>query len=294
MILSATGSKYLVSVVLVMAVLGSGCRGSAGPEEPPFAGTYLHIRASWSPDGRTIAFRGEYSGVAGIYLVDSSGANRRLLQEGDALGFTWSPDSRWLAFSSVGTLYKILVTGDSLTQITSSTRDFRPAWSPDGTRMAFVRTGIWLLDFDSLNTHLLSPTGNYPTWNPDGTEVVVLDIVQQVSEIQILYAVDAINAETGEWRTLYTFESPDNCGFGSISPEGSRYVLSVQPVQGLSQVWVVDLAARTPARLTDDGGDYPAWSPDGGRIVYTRTAEGDGTLWVMRSDGSGKRQLTTP
>src|SRR5512135_367167 len=107
--------KCLLSVVLA-AVLWSGCRGSSGPDESVFTGAYLHFRASWSPDGTTIAFRGEIDGVAGIYLVDSSGANRRLLQSGEGVGFTWSPDSRWLAFSFVGTLYKIRVTGDSLTQ----------------------------------------------------------------------------------------------------------------------------------------------------------------------------------
>ncbi len=279
---------------LATATALPGCRNSAGPEDSVFSGTYLHIRASWSPDGTTIAFRGDCNGVDGIHLVDSSGANRRLLQAGDGLGFTWSPDSRWLAFSSVGTLYKILANGDSLTQITFSTRDLRPNWSPDGTRIAFVRTGIWLLDLDSLTTRQLSPTGNYPAWHPNGVEVVVLDIVRQVSEIEILYAVDAINAGTGESRSLYTFESPDNCTFGSISPDGGWYLFAVQPPQGLSQVWAVDLSTRTPVRLTDDGGDYPAWSPDGTQIVYTRTAEGDGTLWVMRRDGSGKRRLTTP
>jgi len=47
-------------------------------------------------------------------------------------------------------------------------------------------------------------------------------------------------------------------------------------------------------RLTDDGGDYPAWSPDGKMIVYTRTTAGDGGLWIMNAEGGGKRRLTRP
>ncbi|MER3524356.1 MAG: hypothetical protein C4326_09885 [Ignavibacteria bacterium] len=48
------------------------------------------------------------------------------------------------------------------------------------------------------------------------------------------------------------------------------------------------------SQLTVDGGDYPAWSPDGTRIVYTRTSAGDGGLWIMNADGSGARRLTSP
>jgi Tol biopolymer transport system component len=253
----------------------------------------VHTRASWAPDGRTIAFRGEFNGVGGISLVDSSGANRRLLLAGEGVGFTWSPDSRWLAFSAVGSLYKIRVNGDSLTQLTSSTGDIRPAWSPDGTQIAFVRTGVWLLRMDSLTTRQLSTSGNFPSWHPNGMEVVVMDAGQQMSDLQFLYGVDAMNTATGEWRTLYSFKSPDNCAFGSMSPAGDRYLFRAQPNQGLSQVWGVDLATMTPTRLTADGADYPAWSPGGVMIVYTRTAEGDGALWLMRSDGSGRRRLTS-
>ena len=114
------------------------------------------------------------------------------------------------------------------------------------------------------------------------------------NEYQSQFSIDAVHATTGEIRTLYSFETTTSCGFGSISPDSARYVFRVQPGQDLSQIWVVDLAKRTPTKLTDDGGDHPAWSPDGARIVYTRTAVGDGTLWVMRVDGSGKRRLTFP
>ena len=56
----------------------------------------------------------------------------------------------------------------------------------------------------------------------------------------------------------------------------------------------MDLVSRTSKRLTDDGGDYPAWSPDASSIVYTRTLPGDGGLWIMDADGANKRRLTAP
>src|SRR5262245_2223884 len=48
-------------------------------------------------------------------------------------------------------------------------------------------------------------------------------------------------------------------------------------------------------RKLADPGEQPAWSPDGKRIAYVVNVShvpGDGRLWVMKADGSGKRQLT--
>lgn len=289
---SSIARSFLFWLIAAASLCG-GCKESTGPDDSLVGAAYVHTRASWAPDGRTIAFRGEFDGVAGIYLVDSSGANRRLLLGGEGVGFTWSPDSRWLAFSSLRTLYKVRVSGDSLTQLTPGASDIRPSWSPDGRQIAFVRTGIWLLMMDSLTTRQISTTGDFPGWDPNGSEIVVMVVNRLVPTAQFRYSIEAVDIITGTSRSLYSFESPDNCGFGSMSPAGEKYVFSVQPYTGLSQVWVVDLTTSVPTRLTSDGGDYPAWSPDGGLIAYTRTAEGDGALWVMRADGSGKRRLTS-
>ena len=79
-----------------------------------------------------------------------------------------------------------------------------------------------------------------------------------------------------------------------MSPKGDKIVLGVKGSNDYAEVWVLDLIQRTITQLTSDGGDYPSWSPDGTRIVYTRTQPGDGGLWVMNLDGSNKRRLTKP
>jgi TolB protein len=283
----------VVNFILATA-LSSGCKQSTGAEDTTVASSYVHTRASWSPDGKTIAFRDESTGKAGVYLVDSSGANARLLVPGEGVGFSFSPDSRWLAFSSIGTLKKIRVNGDSLTQLTAGPNDIRPAWSYDGAQIAFVRTGVWVLTVGPLATRQLTTSGSYPSWHPNGREVVVMVERPLPNELQSQFSIDAVHASTGEVRTLYSFETTTSCGFGSISPDSTKYAFRVQPGQDLSQIWVVDLTKRAPTKLTDDGADYPAWSPDSRTIVYTRTAAGDGALWLMRADGSGKRRLTSP
>jgi Tol biopolymer transport system component len=279
---------------LLATVLSYGCKQSTSPEETIVPSAYVQTRASWSPDGKTIAFRDETAGKAGVYLVDTSGANVRLLVAGDGVGFSFSPDSRWLAFSSAGALKKIRVNGDSLTQLTAGPSDIRPAWSYDGAQIAFVRTGVWALAVGSLSTRQLSTSGNFPSWHPNGREVVVMVERPLQNEYQSQFSIDAVHTASGVVRTLYSFETTTSCGFGSISPDSTKYAFRVQPGQDLSQIWIVDLTTHAPMKLTNDGGDQPAWSPDGGMLVYTRTAAGDGTLWMMRSDGSGKRRLTFP
>ena len=48
----------------------------------------------------------------------------------------------------------------------------RPAWSPDGTQIAFGRGGrTWVMDADGTTQTDLGVSGNTPTWSPDGTRI---------------------------------------------------------------------------------------------------------------------------
>jgi Tol biopolymer transport system component len=93
-------------------------------------------------------------------------------------------------------------------------------------------------------------------------------------------------------RDLAQFSTSSEAGFSSMSPTGEEMVFSVLPPTGISQIWKVDLATKKATQLTTDGGDYPAWSPGGTWIVYTRVADGDGGLWMMKADGSLKKRIT--
>jgi TolB protein len=80
------------------------------------------------------------------------------------------------------------------------------------------------------------------------------------------------------------------------SPDGRRVVYASCPSSACQQrdLYAVDRDGANRARLTrtpQDEGD-PDWSPDGGRIAYTRSDGGRFRVWVMRADGSGRRQLT--
>jgi len=280
----------IVFFVCVMAVWA--CDPASGPEDY-VTETYAHTRPAWSPDGLTIAFRNQIPGEAGIYLIDSSGANLRLLHPGEGIGLSWSPDSRWIAFSAVGSLYKIRATGDSLTQITTGPGHIRPAWSPDGDMIAFQRSGIRLLTLSTGQTKALLTRGIGPTWTPAG-DILFMSTASGV--LPVYYTFETVDTAATETQVLHGFTSSYLCEFSSMNSAGEDIVFSAKATSG--QVWTrivkISLGPMTRKDLTSDGGDYPAWSPDGSMIVYMRTAEGDGGLWIMNADGSNKRMLTQP
>lgn len=292
-------SCAILGAALWLALTPS-CKAPTESPSGPVGESYLHVRPSWSPDSKWIAFTATIKGVLGIYLVDSTGANLHLLIERDAIGTTWSPDGNWLALSSLGSLYRIKATGDSLARLTTGAGDIRPAWSRDGSRFCFVRRdlfgvqAIWMYDFRTGASAQLVPYGDYPSWHPNGKEIIILETQFDVPTNNFIYKFTSVNIESNFVQTLHALTSKSDCGFASISPRGDAIAYGLKPTDDYAQVWKFELSTGRHTRLTDDGGDFPAWSPDGTRIVYTRTQRGDGGLWAMNADGSGKHRLTSP
>ena len=58
-------------------------------------------------------------------------------------------------------------------RLTIGDADHAPAWSPDGTRIAFERRyDVWLVDADGGNEQLAVAGAQAPAWAPDGTLLV--------------------------------------------------------------------------------------------------------------------------
>lgn len=145
---------------------------------------------SWSPDGEQLAFACAFGGDdLDIWLMsgtDGSGlTNLTDSHPGNQQLPAWSPV---LADGSVRIAYAQYVAGEPQIwtmagdgtdprQLTSGL-DTQPAWSPDGTTIAFQRTSvvsadIWLVDADGSNERLLFGANragpqSAPAWSPDG------------------------------------------------------------------------------------------------------------------------------
>ncbi len=96
------------------------------------------LSPKFSPDGKHIAY---YRGKKQLRLIDKDGKNDRLLAEDDfggrfASDFSWSPDSRYIAYVSSRTgnsdIFAVNIESKAVTLLTNTAYDENsPVWSPD-------------------------------------------------------------------------------------------------------------------------------------------------------------------
>jgi dipeptidyl aminopeptidase/acylaminoacyl peptidase len=84
------------------------------------------------------------------------------------------------AKETFGSIYVMNVDGSGVVKLTGSQGGDEPAWSPNGTQVAFVRTdGIWVMNADGSQPrrirHVPSTDDQWPVWSPDGRLISFLE-----------------------------------------------------------------------------------------------------------------------
>jgi tricorn protease len=140
--------------------------------------------ASWSPDGRWIAYLSDASGEYEVWVrpQDGRGEPRRVTHDGDTWRFApvWSPDSSMLAFGDKRQRLRIVaLAGGAITEVDRGTHDDLDSytWSPDSRWLAYVKTNasrnssIWLYSLQARQASQLTPdesSETSPAFDPQG------------------------------------------------------------------------------------------------------------------------------
>jgi Tol biopolymer transport system component len=221
----------------------------------------------WSPDGRTLAYLhivAPKEAELHVRTLDEAGQAIApgVVAPADGWGYTWSPDSRALAYvTGTGTLATINAAGAEMRTLATDASS-SPAWSPDGSTIAYATrdVAIRLIRTDGSASPLPAPPSpaTAPAWSPDGMNLFY--VAEHTTEGDSAGAVWQFPAQSSRYVavTLITRR-------GAFSPDGNKLYTSSRLPDGGEGV-ILDFR---DAPLVVIGYAGPgAWAPDGTAIAF--------------------------
>ena len=229
----------------------------------------------------------ELTGVADNCAVFADNSKTVTVTEGEAtavsFGVACPPFYDHIAFERNSDIWVMTADGSNQVNLTNDEASGHPAWSPDGTRIAFIgrraEAGIFVVNADGSGLSFLVEGGE-PTWSPDGSRIAFTTRRDGNDEIYVM------NADGSNPVNLTNHEATDI--EPAWSPDGNRIAFTTWR-DGDAEIYLMDPDGSNTTNITDDIAMFtsePDWSPDGTQIVFWTQDTNPGSLFVMGADGS--------
>jgi eukaryotic-like serine/threonine-protein kinase len=292
-----------------------------GGEDPlPVTTTPGAFSPSWSPDGRRLAFlrHASSTGDWDVCVIPALGGNERHIAttSSSGAGIAWAADGHHVIVvdqrspGAPDTLFLLSTeTGDKrqLTDVGSASNDgmwsraaygdMNPVLSADGRSIAFIRRSanamvrdIYVTGVDGGGTKPLTQKGWMITgldWTADSKAIIF------AASVEGRYRLWRISASGGEPSALAGAEGAQDV---SIAHAGGH--LAYTQVSSDLNIWRTEGPAADhrspPVRLIASTRDdrFPAYSPDGRRLLFQSDRSGRYALWICDADGAHCSELT--
>jgi Tol biopolymer transport system component len=238
------------------------------------------LNAAWSPDGQRLAvvdYAANGPDLFDIWRVDASGGNRVPL-------------------------------------VVKPTPDSSPSYSPDGTRIVFIRQhslagagGIITASSSDgsdekmiVATDAVHPNFTAPSFSPDGQHIVYADL-EHIWKVK--------SDGTGTPELIFEITNDDRVMQPDVSPDGTKIVfVRAHSNTVLSDLWVVDMNGMNAHLLTlgpHGLAIWPSWAPDGTQIAFQGALAstpascgvcvypqgGNEGVYTAKADGTGTPKL---
>jgi Tol biopolymer transport system component len=233
---------------------------------------FINSSASWSPDGKYLAFAGKNGAHDDIIVLDVARNTQVATIRPGLSGVTtpaWSPDGSQIVFTGydggLSDLFIVNRDGSNLKRLTNDKyADLHPAWSPDGKTIAFTTDRGPKTDFNTLRF------GNY--------RVALYHL--ESGQIELLKGMDWGKNVDPQW-------SPDGKSLAYISDR-----------TGVSNIYLYDMANGDSYQLTDfftgAQGITPlspdlSWARQSDKLAYVYYEKGDYNIYVLANPESRKK-----
>jgi len=271
--------------------------------------------ASWSPDGKTVAFISNLSGRSNLWLVQSEGGWPTQLTVSDERQTqpTWSPDGKWIAYISDydgDEQWDIFLVSPKTGRVVNltNTREIAeesPTWSPDGRYLAYMvkpkTSSVFEIDvYDTVMRevkHLTTGTAKdrmnvAPIWSADGKFIVYTQEQAKGTDSNVFLAEVA----SAESTLLTPHDGERTYSASDISPDGKTVLITSNAGDGYDNVGLLDIASKKIRWVTQDKWEISGenFSPDGKFLTYTANVDGNTDIYLYDIATGKARALPLP